>query len=353
MRSLVNFNVHDGNLEAMVHGYKNGFLRSEEYNNLCQCDSLGDLKSQLQVTEYGNFLQNEASITSRVIFDRAVDKLVKEFNEIRDWAEYPLSKFLDFMIYEYMISNVLKLIAAKRAGKDSLDILCKCHPLGLFTGIATLTAASNVEDMFEMVLIDSPIGSFFQHSQHKDFDELSLEYIRGMLQKNHLEAFYDFCLEIGGDTATIMCPMLQFEADRSVITVTANTCGIRDINPEDRCKLYPNIGLLVDVHDELSQVQDEEQLKDRLKRFPEYAELFDDTRGMDQTTKKSVEKRFMEKSVAMYRDCMTKQFQYGVFYGWVKLKEVEVSNLQWIADCITQSMKTRVHEYVPIVASTN
>ncbi|CUE87609.1 vacuolar ATP synthase subunit-like, putative [Bodo saltans] len=348
MRSMLNFNVHEGNLEAIVHGYKNGLLRPEEYNNLCQCDALVDLKAQLQVTEYGNFLQNEGVLTSKVICDKALEKLLGEFQEIRDWSEAPLSQFLDFITYEYMINNVLKLIAAKRSGRDSLEILYKCHPLGTFNGISSMLAASTVDEMFELVLIDSPIGKFFQCSQQKDFDELSLEYIRGLLQKGYLEAFYDFCLSVGGDTATVMCPVLEFEADRLVITVTANTCGMRDLQSADRRKLYPNIGTLVDIHDDLADVENEEQLKDRLKRFNEFFELFDDSKGMEGGNKKSLEKRFVEKTVQIYRDALSKQFQYGVFYAYVKLKELEIQNLQWISDCIVQNMKQRVHEYVAI-----
>lgn len=342
---MLSFNIHEGSLEAIVHGYRNGFLRPEEYNNLVQCDTLGDLKSQLQVTDYGNFLNNEANLTSRAIADRAVDKLVSEFNELREWADQPLAQFLDFISYEYMISNVLKLIAGARNGREALDMLYKCHPLGLFNGLSALTSATSVDDMFETVLIDSPIGRFFANSQQKDFDELSLEYIRGLLQKNYLEAFYDFCEKLGGDTATTMCQILAFEADRSVITVTANTCGVKDITREDRMKLYPNIGALVDVQDELAEAQDEEQLKEKLKKFPEYYELFDDGRGMD-SNNKSIEKKFVDRSVSLYRDAMMRQFQYGVFYGWVKLKELEVHNLVWISECITQNMKSRIHEYV-------
>lgn len=348
MSSMLSYNVHDGNVEAIVHGYKNGLLRPEEYNNLCQCDALGDLKAQLQVTEYGNFLQNEAVLTSKVICDKALEKLMTEFQEVRDWSVAPLSQFLDFITYEYMISNVLKLIAAKRSGRDSLEILYKCHPLGNFNGISSMLAASTVEEMFELVLIDSPIGKFFQCSQQKDFDELSLEFIRGLLHKGYLEAFYDFCLQIGGATATAMCPVLEFEADRLVITVTANTCGMRDLQAADRRKLYPNFGTLVDAHDELADVENEEQLKDRLKRFNEFYELFDDSKGMDGAGKKSLEKRFVERAVQVYRDAMASQFQYGVFYGWLKLKELEIHNIQWIADCIVQNMKQRVHEYVAI-----
>lgn len=353
MRSALNYNVHEGNLEAMVHGYKNGFIKAEEYNNLTQCESLGDLKSQLQVTDYGNFLQNEAVLTSRIISERAVEKLCGEFREVRGWCDKSLGRFLDFITYDYMISNVLKLIAGSRHSRDSLDILYKCHPLGLFDGIAALTAATTVEEMYETVLIDSPIGPFFALSgaAQRDLDELSIEYIRGVLQKNYLEAFYDFVMSLGGTTAEVMGRVLSFEADRLVISVAANTAGMKDLMPEDRKKLFPNFGTLVDMHDELCTVTAADQISDRLKiTFPEFAELFDDSRSMEAGSSKSVEKKLAGKAVEVYRDSMSAQFQYGVFYGWIKLKEVEVSNLVWISECITQSMKHRVHEYVPVVA---
>jgi len=351
MPNLISFNIDAGNLEAIVHGYKDGFLRPEEYNNLCQCDTLGDLKSQLQVTEYGTFLQNEPSVTARVIVDKATEKLVHEFLEIREGAGKPLSTFLDFITYEHMINNVLKLITSKRSGRDTLDLLKKCHPLGDFPGLSALPATSGVDEMFEVVLVDSPIGRFFtSNTQKKDFDELSVEYIRGLLHKNYLEAFYDLCSSIGGDTAMVMCPLLEFEADRLVVTITANTCGLRDLNAGDRRKLYPNIGSLLDLHDDLANTETEDQLKDKLRRFVDFADLFDDSRaGIDATrNKKSVERKFVEKAVDRYRDAMTRQFQYGVFYGWIKLKELEISNLQWIADCVAQQMKGHVHEFVPL-----
>ena len=42
------------------------------------------------------------------------------------------------------------------------------------------------------------------------------------------------------------------------------------------------------------------------------------------------------------------QFQCGIFYGWTKLKSIEILNLSWIAECISQSMKARIHEYIQI-----
>ena len=188
----------------------------------------------------------------------------------------------------------------------------------------------------------------FSNSQQKDFDELSLEYIRGLLQKNYLEAFYEFCEELGGETAVVMCRVLEFEADRLTITITANSCGMRDLTAADRKKLYPNIGTLVDAYEDLADTENEEQLKEKLKRFPEFFELFDDSRNMEASGKKSLEKKFTDRAVEIYRDAMTRQFQYGVFYSWAKLKELEVNNLLWISDCVVQGMKSRVHEYVAI-----
>ncbi|KEG05682.1 vacuolar ATP synthase [Trypanosoma grayi] len=353
-RGMLGFNVHDGCLEAIVHGYKDGFLRQEEYSNLAQCDTLSDMKSQMQVTDYGNFLQQDSQLTSRVIVDRAQEHLVRQMRELRAWATPPLSQFLDFIAYEHMISNVLKLIIAKRSGRESLELLTKCHPLGWFPELASLTAAADVREMFDVVLIDSPIGRFFSADGdfERDLDELSVEYIRGVLMKHYYEQFYDLCCALGGETAAVMCPLLEFEADRAVLTFAANTMGLREMHAADRRKLFPNVGSLVDIHDDIAEADSIEQLRERLRRFADLHEIFDDSRGgagVGNASGQSLEKRFVEMSVVMYKDAMTRQFQYGAFYAWVKLKELEINNLQWIADCIVQRMMNRVHEYVNIV----
>ncbi|KAG5487118.1 hypothetical protein LSCM1_07791 [Leishmania martiniquensis] len=351
-RSMLDYNVHEGHLEAMVHGYRDALLRVDEYNNLCQCDNLGDMKSQLQITDYGNFLQQDGTLTSRIIVDRAQGLLMKQFRELRSWAEPPLCQFLDFISCEYMLSNVLKLIVAKRSGRANLELLTKCHPLGVFPEMPTLIAASDVQEMFEVVLIDSPVGRFFsaEGGFERDLDELSVEYIRGILMKNYYEQFYDFCYNLGGETREVMCALLDAEADRMVLTFTLNTLGMREITPVDRRKVFPSIGSLVDIHDDIAESENEEQLRDRLRRFTTYFELLDDSsRTVDSASKKSLERRFVEMSVVMYNDAMTRQFQYGVFYAYVKLKELEINNLQWIADCVVQQMRNRLHEYVSTV----
>ena len=52
------FNIHGGYLEAIVRGHRSGLLTASDYNNLCQCETLDDIKMHLSATEYGPYLQN-------------------------------------------------------------------------------------------------------------------------------------------------------------------------------------------------------------------------------------------------------------------------------------------------------
>lgn len=307
-----------------------------------------DIKLHLSGTDYGSFLQNEAGLTATIIVEKATEKLVREFNEFRFQAVPPLSQFLDYIIYDYMILNVLKLVSAVRNGKGALDILYKCHPLGMFESLGAITAATSIEDMYELVLIDSPIGKFFSKTETRDFDEYSTDYLRGLLQKNYLESFYDFCQSIGGTTAEVMCPLLEFEADRAVLTITRQSYAVREesankLPKDERKKLYPNFGELYDVQDKLAEVDDDSAMLEILKPYPYFYETLQSV-----TKQTSLESLLKKRAVELNKSSFEQQFHYASFYSFVKLREQEINNLLWICECISQNMKSRINDYVPI-----
>eukprot|EP01059_Diplonema_ambulator_P009801 TRINITY_DN1977_c0_g3_i1.p1 TRINITY_DN1977_c0_g3~~TRINITY_DN1977_c0_g3_i1.p1 ORF type:complete len:393 (+),score=181.47 TRINITY_DN1977_c0_g3_i1:52-1230(+) len=363
-RNPLFYNFNDGGLESMVQGYRSALLRHEDYNALCQCETLQDVKMYLQTnTCYGDppFLQDVATLDATVIKEKAQEKLVKEFNELREWADPPLSTFLDFITYDYMITNVLKLIQGARNNRDTLDLITRMHPLGKFEGMGAIMAdCSTIDAIYDtMTILELPIMKFFQMEQDKmefESDQSSMEYVHAMFKKQYLEAFYDLCQEIGGTTWDVMKEILEFEADRTVIGLTRNCFGNKDIKPGlDRSRLFPNFGTLLDWHSRIADCDDDESLRailgDEKGGLHHWRSLVSGgTGGLGEqgSSASAMETRFIEKSIELNRCSMGASFHYGVFYSWLKLREQELSNLFWICACIEMKTRDRIREFSEI-----
>ena len=116
---------------------------------------------QLSSTDYGNFLANEPSpISTSTINDKATQVLVDQFNYMRSNAVEPLSTFLDYITYAYMIDNVVLLITGTLHERDTHELLERCHPLGVFDTMPALCVATNVEELYQSVLVETPLGLF-------------------------------------------------------------------------------------------------------------------------------------------------------------------------------------------------
>lgn len=86
-------------------------------------------------------------------------------------------------------------------------------------------------------------------------DEMNVEIIRNTLYKvclsfswkffpqAYIEDFYNFCKNLGGKTAEVMCEILAFEADRRSIIITINSFDT-ELSKDDRERLYPRCGKL-------------------------------------------------------------------------------------------------------------
>ena len=179
------FNIDNGYLEGLVRGFKSGILKNQDYLNLVQCETLDDLKLHLQTTDYGQFLANEPSpLSVSVIDDKIREKYVIEFQHLRNHAVEPLSKFLDYITYDfffliyylfmnklnsiwvnfrysYMIDNIVLLITGHLHQRSVQELLPKCHPLGMFEQMGAISVADNSASLYNAILIDTPLGIYF------------------------------------------------------------------------------------------------------------------------------------------------------------------------------------------------
>mmetsp|Transcript_11385 Transcript_11385/g.13045 ORF Transcript_11385/g.13045 Transcript_11385/m.13045 type:complete len:393 (+) Transcript_11385:290-1468(+) len=361
---LATFNIHSGFVEALLRGYRLGFLSDQEYHHIQQCDNLEDVKLNLQETDYGNFLQNEPKISPSIVREKCLDKLVSEFEYLRSQAQQPLAQFLDFITYDYMIDNVMLILKATMSNPNVTvsSLIEQAHPLGRFKAstLKSIVAFENTpqgySELYQSVLIDTPIGKYFfqviKDSLSPDgnvqefLKEMPTTKLENMLRKLYLEDFFRFCEKLGGETAFSMCELLRARADAMAINITLNSFGTYLNDPSarisDRKQLYPSIGhLYPEGIESLALVGEEAELANVLRSYPSYYSIFE----KHQQGEKSIDDSFYERDVMLNELFFEGQFHYGAFYSFVRLKEQEIRNLVWICECIVQRQKDRVQDH--------
>ena len=163
-----------------------------------------------------------------------------------------------------------------------------------------------------------------------------------------------------------MSRILAFEADRRSINITINSFGT-ELSKEQRARLFPAIGrLFPEGNNQLARADDIDQVRQALEPIAEYRAFFDSSpsagrpNGNGESTANllgdlseelgaaaDLEDRFFVHEVHLNKLAFLQQFQYATFYGYIKLKEQEIRSLTWIAECIAQNARDRIHDFIP------
>jgi V-type H+-transporting ATPase subunit d len=342
---MTTFNMKDGYAEAILRGYKGVLLNSADYALMCQCENLDDLKMHLSTTSYGNLgeVDSDSNATAQLI-EHCTAKFVEEFEYLQCQSEGQLYDFLDMCRIPHMIDNVVLIVSGCLHNQHTPELLEKCHPLGMFDAIASLAVASNMQELYQLVLIDTPLGKYFEGSLSKeDLTEMHLEIMRNMLYKCWIEDFQVFCNKVGGTTKEMMSTFLSFEADRRAISITLNSVGT-ELTHDDKRSLFCNLGSLYPYgHQDLAPAEDFDQIVKVVSEYAPYNLLLSVTNPDEE---QMVDEILLGHELSICREAFSQQFHYGVFWAYIKMKEQEIRNLMWISECIVQNMHSRIHDGV-------
>lgn len=68
----------------------------------------------------------------------------------------------------HMIDNVVLIVSGCLHNQHTPELLEKCHPLGMFEQLAALAVASNMQELYQLVLIDTPLAKYFEGSLSRE-----------------------------------------------------------------------------------------------------------------------------------------------------------------------------------------
>jgi len=372
------FNVEHGFLEAILRGYRSGFLTDAEYRQLTQCESLEDFKLCFQDTDFQEVLSSvdafEGRLTTDVVVGRCWDKFVDEFMWIRNQATGSLATFLNLIQYEYMIRNVTFLITGLINDTNKDQLLAKCEPMGRFPRMGSILTFENSEDglleLYRTVLIDTPIGKYFEQyftASSKQGQENTMEQMRDMISDAQIdiitdqlirfwmEDFYRYCKKLGGMTGELMALVLEYRADKQAILTMLNsfeTSLNESFNIGTRQQLFCSFGSLYpEAIDQFPRVNDENSLRRVLDKYAFWKDVFRVAQQMQTEfpgtlLADAVQAELEKREIQILQLAFEQQSHFGCFYAYVKLKEQEKKNIYWIAECITLNKAERAGDKI-------
>ncbi|KAI5180780.1 V-type H+-transporting ATPase subunit d [Nematocida sp. AWRm80] len=313
---------NEGGIISFVHGNKNKLLQTEEYKSIGLCKTLEDLKVKLQSTTYGKQLLEDHT-TSLKSFRASLYKcLDHQVTRTMAFSATISRSLIDFYKEQFQLNNFIYLWTCKQEDPKLLEDTTDLHPLGIYDGLSFIKVTQGTEDTWKFCLENTSLQKYIIGLTHEILKE-DPQYITNILQKRYIELLYNYCIE----NNLCLSEAIKFEGDKRIIEILYSTLR-SSIHSKDKLALFPLCNTFSTIHlNLLLSSKNLDELKGILSTHRTFINVVGNELGLEEALRKE-EIRLYKKSFYYYDDP-------SIVYTQLKLQELEISNLIFLAECIS------------------
>jgi V-type H+-transporting ATPase subunit d len=279
------------------------------------------------------------------------------------------------MLHGYQIDNVVFLIEGLKSGRNTAELMNAVDPLGYFKELKYVQPieGDDYAGLYQNVLIDLPVGVYFRKFINEITDsttgedsiaermrDYSLQQIQLRVRKIWLEELFDFCeTKLQPTSAEVMSDFIKFEADCQTIQIIANSLMVgstNSVNREmERKKYITKVGYLYPERDEkLKSVTDMRTLVMAVDGTPYHSMLenvaMGDDRNEAESNEVTIDDAMQQEASRRYSMGFEGGFHVGCFFAYMKLKELEIKNVTWLAELVQMQVSRNLPGWNKFIA---
>ncbi|OAG31114.1 V-type H+-transporting ATPase subunit d [Nematocida displodere] len=321
----------DAGIISYVHGNKDRLMKIEDYRSIKACNTIEDLKVKLQHSGYGKELLEEPLATPKAFKNALYRCLLEEVSHTLSFSTSTSQKLVEFYRESFQLNNFIYLWACKRENPKNLELPIDTNPLGNYDGLSFIKVTQGSEDTWKFCLENTPLQKYIGGLSHEILNG-DIQYITNILKKQYLERLYRFSV----DNQLCLVELVQFESDKQIIEILHSTIG-SSITPKSKMELFPTCGTFNHMQSLLLiSCKSLDELKGALSTHRTYRNIVGSEIGVEDALRR--EEIRICKSFFVYYD------DPSIVYTQFKLQEIEISNLIFLSECITQGRIENIDE---------
>ncbi|KAH9410901.1 ATP synthase [Ordospora pajunii] len=310
-----------GFIISEINGKKEDILKEEDYNALKRCESLEEVA--IKLTRKYPRLSEGGIYTKPEIKKRLLETLKTDFDYYYGADDHGIRMILDYYMDFHKIQNFFYLLQCKQQDPN-LDKSFEKIEMGDFGALRTIKFSSDMDDVQKYCMENSFLKKYGGRVKFKkEFVDNDFQVLQTLFFKIHIEETYR---SLTADMEH-MKSILKLEGDRQIIEITVNTLGSKDIIGKKRMDLFPAIHSMdLWMREQLSTAECIDDIKNIL------AERYNFDTDISNVLIRAELLRYHE-SFSMYGDL-------SCLYAYFRIKEQEIKNILWIAECIIQNRRS-------------